>query len=408
MKNKYICTIRALARIRINNMKRTHTIGFDATKANDNITGRGNYSCFVIEAMSKACSENTYFRMYTPKRQPNPSYDALDRLPNVESMEPDGSFWRKFTGLWRLWRLSHDAERGDVELFHGLDNRLPLGLGKRDIRSVVTVHDMHFVSHPTSILPFKRLFNLIAMRSTCRRADRIIAVSESTKRDIIKYLDIDSDKIDVIYPGYNPIYGAPISEERVAEVKAKYDLPERYILNVGAQHERRNISAIIDAMDKLDYEIHLVAVGRRTSYTNRIRRQARSAAIEKRLHLLHNIDNEELAALYHGATALVYPSLHASFGTPIVEAMSVGTPVIAAKGSSHEEAGGSHTIYITPNDSDELAEKIDLVINNEELRQNMIKRGKQYVTRFRAEVCAYNILNCYKRIGIDITDDRYF
>ena len=145
-------------------MKRTHTIGFDATKANDNITGRGNYSCFVIEAMSKACSENTYFRMYTPKRQPNPSYDALDRLPNVESMEPDGSFWRKFSGLWRLWRLSHDAERGDVELFHGLANRLPLGLGKRDLRSVVTVHDMHFVSHPPSILPFKRPFNLIAMR----------------------------------------------------------------------------------------------------------------------------------------------------------------------------------------------------------------------------------------------------
>jgi glycosyltransferase involved in cell wall biosynthesis len=277
-------------------MKRTHTIGFDATKANDNITGRGNYSCFVIEALSKACSENTYFRMYTPKRQPNQSYDALDRLPNVESMEPDGSLWRKFSGLWRIWRLSHDAQRGDVELYHGLDNRLPLGLGKRDIRSVVTVHDMHFVSHPTSILPFKRLFNLIAMRSTCRRADRIIAVSESTKRDIIKYLDIDGEKIDVIYPGYNPIYGAPISEERVAEVRAKYELPEKYILNVGAQHERRNISAIIDAMDKLDYEIHLVAVGRRTSYTNRIRRQARSAAIEKRLHLLHNVDNEELAA----------------------------------------------------------------------------------------------------------------
>lgn len=403
-KNKYICGKRALARIRIYIMKRTHSIGFDATKANDNITGRGNYSCFVIESLSKACSENTYFRMYTPKRLPNPTYDALDNLPNVESMEPDGSFWRKFPTIWRLWRLSHDAKAGDIELFHGLDNRLPLGLAKHDIRSVVTVHDLHFISHPTSILPLKRLFQFVALRSTCRRADRIIAVSESTKRDIIKYLDIDGDKIDVIYPGYNPIYGSAISDERVREVREKYDLPERYIINVGAQHERRNIATIIDAMDKLDYEIHLVAVGRRTMNSNRLRRQARNAAIETRLHLLHDVDNDDLAALYRGATALVYPSLDASFGTPIVEAMSAGIPVIGAKGSSHEEAGGSHSIYVTPNDSSELAEKIDLLLNDEALRQEMIAKGKDYVTRFRAEVCAYNILNCYKRLGIDITD----
>ena len=388
-------------------MKRIHTIAFDATKANDNTTGRGNYSCFVIEALSKACSHNAYFRMYTPRRMDNAAYDALDRRENVESMEPDGSLWRKFSGIWRMFRISHDAERGGVELYHGLDNRLPYGLARRDIRSVLTVHDLIFLRYTNSYNPLKKLLMRLSLRSACRRADRIIAVSECTKRDIVKYLDIDPEKIDVIYPGYNPIFGEEISQERIDEVRKKYDLPEQYILNVGAQHERKNIGAIIDAMDKLDYEIHLVAVGRRTSHTNRIRRQARNAALEKQLHLLHNVDNRDLAAIYRGATMLVCPTHFASFGTPIVEAMSVGIPVIGAKGSSHEEAGGPHSIYIMPNNTAELAEKIDLLLRDSALREDMAAKGRAYVTRFRAEVFAYNILNCYKRIGIDLTDNRF-
>lgn len=385
-------------------MKRNHTIGFEANCVNQSGTGPYNHARSVIEAIAASNERNVYMRLYVNKRESAPQEPSLDQHINIETMEPDGSIWRKMTKLWNMWGVTRDAHRGGVELFHALNNELPYGLSKYGIRSVVTIHDLMYLRYPSVVNIIERFTTRFTLRSACRRADRIIAVSECTKRDLVELLEIDAEKIDVIYPGCNPIFTQPIDREYIDEVRKKYELPDRYILNVGSQSSRKNVELIFDAMTKLDDEIHLVIVGNKTTHTNKLKRVAEKLNIDYMVHFVHNANNKELAAIYRGAEMMVYPTLYSSFGMPIAEAISVGTPVIAATGSSHEEAGGAAALYISPKDSSELAERIDAVLHNEELRAEMIKRGYEHASRFRPEVIAYNITNSYKRIGVNIME----
>lgn len=385
-------------------MKHNYTIGFDAKHANAELNGLGSYSRFIINALAKACSENAYLRMYTPKRLPNKEYDKLDALPNVESMEPDGALWRKLSSLWRLLRISKDAKRGDVELFHGLTSRLPYGLARRDIRSVVTIHNLISLRYPKQSNIFERIIEYIETRSACHRADRIIAASEATKRDIAHLLGVSHEKIDVVYDGCNPIYSEPVEMEAVEEVKRKYNLPERYLLNIGDMEERKNFGLIVEAMAELPEDVHLVVVGRETSYTRRIKSRIKSLRMEERVHIVRNVELEERPAIYKGADMFIYPSKFEGFATEILEALTVGVPVIAARGSSLEEAGGEHSIYVSSKDCGELVDAIELLSKDDELRSRMIAEGQRHVKYFRSEVAAYNIMKCYRRIGIDLSE----
>jgi glycosyltransferase involved in cell wall biosynthesis len=385
-------------------MKHNYTIGFDARSANSENSEIGCYGRFIIKALAEACPENAYFRMYTPKHQPQREYDALDSLPNVESMEPDGAIWRKLSLLWQMFRMSKDAKRGDVELYHGLEGRLPYGLRRRGIRSVVSVHNLISLRFTKYYNIFERVIEYIRLSSACHRADRIIAASEATRRDIAHLLGVSHEKIDVVYEGCNPLYSREISDEEVAAMRKKYDLPERYILNIGDMVERKNFGLIVEAMAELPDDINLVVVGEQTSYTKRVKRRLKVLGFENRVHFRRNVATQDRAALYKGADIFINPSRFEGFSVEILEALSVGVPVIATRGSSLEEAGGKHSIYVSDRDCGELVEAIERLSSDEQLREKMIEEGKHHVTHFRSEVAAYNIMKCYRRIGIDLTE----
>ena len=391
-------------KLRYDDMKHNYTIGFDARSANSENSEIGCYGRFIIKALAEACPENAYFRMYTPKHQPQREYDALDSLPNVESMEPDGAIWRKLSLLWQMFRMSKDAKRGDVELYHGLEGRLPYGLRRRGIRSVVSVHNLISLRFTKYYNIFERVIEYIRLSSACHRADRIIAASEATRRDIAHLLGVSHEKIDVVYEGCNPLYSREISDEEVAAVRKKYDLPERYILNIGDMVERKNFGLIVEAMAELPDDINLVVVGEQTSYTKRVKRRLKVLGFENRVHFRRNVATQDRAALYKGADIFINPSRFEGFSVEILEALSVGVPVIATRGSSLEEAGGKHSIYVSDRDCGELVEAIERLSSDEQLREKMIEEGKHHVTHFRSEVAAYNIMKCYRRIGIDLTE----
>lgn len=388
--------------LRYQDMKHNYTIGFDARSANAENSGIGSYGRFIIKALADACPENAYFRMYTPKRNPQREYDELDNLPNVESMEPDGSIWRKLSSLWQLFRVAEDAKRGDVELFHGLESRLPYGLGRKDIRSVVNIHDLISLRYTNYYNIIERIVEYIMVSSACHRADRIIAASEATKRDIAHLLGVSHEKIDVVYPGCNPLYSKDISDEEVAAVKKKYDLPDNYILTIGEMSERKNCGLIVEAMAELSERYNLVVVGEQTSYTKRVKRRVKSLGFEDRVHIRRSVALADRPALYKGAEIYIHPSKFEGFAVEILEALTVGVPVIAARGSSLEEAGGKHSIYVSSKDCGELVEAIERLHNNEPLCQEMINEGRLHAKLFRSEIAAYNIMKCYRRIGIDL------
>lgn len=385
-------------------MRHNYTIGFDAKSANAEQGGVGSYGRFIINALATACSDDAYLRMYLSKRLPNAEYDSLDAMSNVESMEPDGSLWRKLSFWWQWVRISKDAHRGDVELFHSLTGRLPFGLSRYDIRSVVSIHDLNYAHYPKHTTIFERTLRSIEMASACRRADLVIAASEATKRDIAHILGINHEKIEVVYEGCNPIYHDEITEQQVEEVRLKYELPKRYLLTVGDMEERKNFGLIVDAMAELSDDVELVVVGRATSYTKRMKRRIKTLGLEERVHFLRNVPLEDRPAIYKGAEIFVQPSIYEGFSVEILEALSVGVPVIATRGSSHEEAGGDGSIYVSSKDCGELAEAIERLRGEPLLALQMVERGYQHVKLFRSEVAAYNLLKSYRRIGITLAE----
>ena len=385
-------------------MRRNNTIGFDASNANTGNSTLSSYARFIIDALSDACPRRSYFRMYIPSNEPHADYERIAAKHNVESMEPDGSLWRKFSGLWRIWGIGRDMERGDVELFHGLNGFIPFGLEKRNIRSVATVHSLEFLRLRGFFSPIHNLYRRAIMLSSLRRADRIIAISEMVKHDLIRYLHIDRDKIEVIYRGCAQHFTLPISDEQIEQIKERYKLPEHYVLCVGTDVPRKNLGHLIETLPKVSSDISLVVAGRATSNTQHIAHRIKSLGLADRVTMIHGVADEDLPAIYKNAIAYLMPSLYEGFSSTIVEAITVGTPVIASKGSSLEEAGGPETIYLNPTDREAWATAIERLANDEELRQRMIEAGHKFSSRFRRELIAYNLQNCYRRIGVNIVE----
>ncbi len=314
-------------------------IGFEAKRANANRTGLGNYSRFVIRSLKRA-GIGDRLNLYIPKRKANAEYDALLEMDGVTSHLPDRPVWRRLSALWRVFGVAQQLQRDGVKLFHGLSNELPCGLGRRGIRSVVTVHDLIFRILPGCYKPVDRWIYTWKFRSACRRADRIVAVSECTKRDIVRLFGIDPAKIEVIYQGCDEMFAERRSAAELDRAAREYGLPERYLLNVGTLEERKNLLEVVQALEHLPAEIHLVAVGGRTAYTARVERYAAEHGLTDRIHLLHKVTYRDLPLLYARAEVMVYPSRYEGFGIPIIEALNAGIPVVAATGSCLEEAGG--------------------------------------------------------------------
>lgn len=363
---------------------------------------QSSYARFIIDALSNACPKSAYFRMYIEKSEPHSDYEALAERANVESMEPDGVLWRKLSWLWRMWHIGRDMERGDVDLYHALAGILPFGLERRNIRTVVTVHNLEFLRLRRLYSPIYNFYRRAIMLSSMRRADRIIAASECVKHDLERYLHIDLDKIDVIYGGCHHRFSEPVTEAEMARVKERYNLPHRYLLVAGRHNARKNLNHIIETLPQMDGDVDIVIVGRGTAQTEHLVRRMKALGVEKRVRLLYGVADVDMPAIYKGATAYLMLSLYEGFSTTIVEALTVGVPVIASRGSSLEEVGGPDSIYVKSGDKQALLDAIRRVLESEELRQHMVARGAEYAQRFRPEVVAYNILNCYRRIGIEI------
>lgn len=373
-------------------------IGFEAKRANANRTGLGNYSRFVIRSLKRA-GIGDRLNLYIPKRKANAEYDALLEMDGVTSHLPDRPVWRRLSALWRVFGVAQQLQRDGVKLFHGLSNELPCGLGRRGIRSVVTVHDLIFRILPGCYKPVDRWIYTWKFRSACRRADRIVAVSECTKRDIVRLFGIDPAKIEVIYQGCDEMFAERRSAAELDRAAREYGLPERYLLNVGTLEERKNLLEVVQALEHLPAEIHLVAVGGRTAYTARVERYAAKHGLTDRIHLLHKVTYRDLPLLYARAEVMVYPSRYEGFGIPIIEALNAGIPVVAATGSCLEEAGGPDQLYVSPDDPAELARAVSRILDDPELRRTLAERGRAYVERFRMEVVGPQMADLYGRLS---------
>lgn len=376
-------------------------IGFDGKRAVLNFTGLGNYSRFIISALNSNYPDNTY-KVFSPKAKGSDELNAMLR-PNSSIHLPHKVLDRAFPSLWRTRQIVSDLKSEGVELYHGLSNEIPVGIEESGIKSVVTIHDLIFLRYPEYYKPIDRKIYDRKFRSASERCDRIIAVSECTKRDIMSFYGIAAEKIDVVYQGFHPIFGQSPDETAKEEIKRAYSLPDRFILSVGTVEERKNLMLLAEALRNLPDEIHLVAAGRRTPYAEKVERYCAEKGISKRLHIIEGVPFRLLPALYSLASVFAYPSRFEGFGIPIIEALQTGIPVLAATGSCLEEAGGEGALYVDPDNAEAAAEALKRLLYDSGLAARLNAAGKEQIKKFTPGNIAGKVNEVYKKVtGVSI------
>ena len=374
-------------------------IGFDGKRAVQNFTGLGNYSRYALEALVRYCPGEEYC-VYIPKDVGNPRFEEVVALSGGEIKVhlPTSGFARRFKSWWRVWGVTNELQADGVQLYHGLSNELPLNIRRVSaVKSVVTVHDLIFRRLPGCYPFIDRLVYDYKFRRACRNADRVIAVSECTKRDIIKEYGVSPDKVTVIYQGCDPLFAQPVTVERVAEIRRKYSLPDKFIVSVGTIEERKNLLSVVKALLLLPDDVHLVAVGRRTKYTALIDKYVVENGLEQRVRLLHGVPYADLPAIYQCADVFAYMSLYEGFGIPLLEALNSRVPVVAATGSCLEEAGGPGTLYVAPFDVEAIAAAVKKCLQPE-VKAEMVADGLRWASRFSMEQFAHELMDCYRML----------
>lgn len=385
-------------------------IGFDAKRAAQNRTGLGNYSRFVIRILSEKFTGNQY-HLYTPKPHRMPYLQEIPTLKHLFLHFPPQGIWSRLRSLWRVWGITKDIQKDGIHIFHGLSNELPLNIGTpkqrkmkadgKGCKYIVTIHDLIFIHTPQYYHWIDRQIYNFKFRRACRCADRVIAVSEYTKQEIMHYYHTPESKIDVVYQGCDPVFSQEIEEGKLQEVKARYQLPDKFVLYVGSIEERKNLMLVAKAMAKLNRRaaIHVVAVGRRTAYVDKIQDFLKAQGIEHLFHFYHQVPYADLPSFYKWASTFAYPSRIEGFGIPLLEAISSGVPAIGCTGSCLEEAGGPNSIYVNPDDAQGMADAILRTCTDEDLRQHMISEGKKYALNFSDEKLSHDFMRVYENLS---------
>ncbi|WP_316736367.1 glycosyltransferase family 1 protein [Pedobacter aquatilis] len=367
-------------------------IGFDGKRAANNLTGLGNYSRSLIESLAIQYPQNDYY-VYTPKVKTAKQIQSFFKVKNIFLKLPQSA---KF--LWRSFNILKDLKKDKIQIFHGLSHEIPIGISNAEIKSIVTIHDLIFLRFPNYYKFIDRKLYEWKSKSACNKANKIIAISEKTKQDIIEYYNITPDKIEVIYQSCDDTFKTLLPQESLSKIKKTYNLPEKYILNVGTIEERKNLKLIVQALKDVDSDYKLVVIGKATPYFETVKAEIDKLGLNNRIVFLKNIPFADLPGIYQLAKVFVYPSFYEGFGIPIIEALYSGVPVIAATGSCLEEAGGPDSLYISPYDVSGLSYWMNQIISSIDLQKEMKAKGLEFVQKFSSPLVTQQLMDCYTNV----------
>ena len=287
------------------------------------------------------------------------------------------------------------AKRLGVRVTH-----YPANVGRMFGRTpmIQTIHDLSYFRNPPWFSGLRAYYYQIGTRLSARRANRIIALSNTTAHDIRHILDFPLNRIDVIPNGISPHF-APAPPEAVTRVRERYRLPARFFLYVGTLEPRKNVPRLIEAWNRslASTDLDLVIAGRTGWKTHAIGAAIKRVSSPNRLHFPGYIADDDLPALLSAAHAFVWPSLWEGFGIPPLEAMACGTPVLTSNVSCLPEIMGDAAVLVNPADADEIANGLVLVALDEDLRQSLAERGKGRSSLYTWDNVARLTLACYRK-----------
>ena len=373
-------------------------IGFDAKRLFANRSGLGNYARTLVGNLLRYAPPAAV-HLYTPRID-----DRIDAAAVVEHPRAHLHHHRgRLTGAyWRTRGVVGELGRHGVQLYHGLSQELPRGLRAAGVRSVVTIHDLIQQRHPEQFPWLDRQVYDLKVGHALRTADRVVAITEATRRDILaRYPEVDPGRVAVVYQSCDPIFFARPAPEELNRARRRFGLPADYLLSVGSLVVRKNHGVAIEALARLPpaERLPLVLVGRGPE-RGRLRALAESLGVGDLLLIRGDVDaTADLRAVYAGAAALLYPSVAEGFGIPLVEAALQGIPVLAGDVPAMREAGGPGARYVAPRGVAGWSGALGRVLGDGALRERMAREQEAYARqRFGGEATALALAGVYRGV----------
>lgn len=365
-------------------------------------SGVEEYTLNLLNALFAIDSENKYLLFSSGQKISNRYLEftkkAKEKNPNIDLCHlaiPNRVLNTSFK-IFSWPKIDRLLGQSDI-VFEPNINLLPLSGGKK----IVTFHDLSFERY-SNFFSSKQIFwhNFVNPKKLAREADSIIAVSESTKNDLVEIYGISEGKIKVIYSGVNKEQN---ENKNVGNIRKKYNLPEKYILYLGTIEPRKNIIGLIKAFEIFKENFpkspeKLVIAGSKGWLYEDIFRTARNSPHKNDIIFSGFIADEDKAQLYGLSSLFVYPSFYEGFGFPPLEAMVAGVPVITSDCSSFPEVVGDSALMVNPYNSGQLAWAMGEILFDIELRKKMIKKGRDRVMKFSWEKCAKETLGVLERV----------
>jgi len=355
-------------------------------------TGIGRYTENLVKNLLLIDKKNKYYLIHSNKKKYNfkGNYQEI-RLPFFDSIPK-----KLITGTFLFEKICRDYK---LDILHELGQISPFFF-KSKTKKMLTIFDLSPIVYPqffttlTSI--YSKLFSTIL-----KNTDRIITISENSKKDIIKILKVPEEKIIVTYLGIENKFKQVKDKQLLERIRKKYKLPKRFILFVGTIEPRKNLTSLLSALSdirKSGLEIQLVIVGRMGWMQNNILEIIEKLNIKRDVVFTGFIKDKDLPCLYNLAEVFVYPSLYEGFGLPVLEAIACGCPVITINTSSLPEVIGEAGILINPNNLNELINSIKKVLTDEKIKNKMINEGFFQAKKFSCQNCAKETLKVYEKL----------
>lgn len=302
------------------------------------------------------------------------------------------------SAIWKHVRLPAALRSDKVDIFHSMTSTLPAYVPGR---KVVTFCDIFQETHPEFVPTKTRYLISRLYRNAAKRADKIIAISENTRDDLVAFYGISPNKISVVYPGLNSFCYPNSDKDSIADVLKRYNVVGPYVLHVGALAEWRNITRLVEAYQLAEKSVaglKLVLIGRPV-WGYDLGAVMLDHTLAGKVTSIEYMPNDDLAAFYNGAGVLAMPSLAEGFGLPIIEAMACGAPVVTSNISALPEAAGDAALLVDPFDPAEIAFAITRTLTDNELRKSLIEKGYKQAARFTWQGAGAGTAAVYKSLA---------
>lgn len=271
--------------------------------------------------------------------------------------------------------------------------------------TLLTVHDVRFVHLPETYTRARRAFLHWVVPQALRRAARILADTEDTRRDLVAHFGVAEQKIDVVPIPISPSFRREQDPARLEQIRAKYGLAESYLLFVGHLEPRKNLPRLLRAYAQLCSQQpqtpQLVILGKESFGNEALFAELRAQGLADRVRFTGYVDEADMPGAYSLATLLAFPSLHEGFGVPVLEAMACGVPVVTSNTSALPEVAGGAAVLVDPRDTDSIAQGLAGVLNDAALRARLVDAGYARVAGFTPERSAALTVAAYERTAAE-------